>query len=413
MTQRTTTILRLVVAATFLAVLAACGEQTTPVTQNTVAVTVEGDGAGTVTSDPAGINVTTADGSATFEFDTGTEVILTAQAEAGSTFAGWGGDCAGAGMDADCVIQLDDDASVTATFTEDEVVVEGPFDLTVQKAGAGDGTITSDVPGLELAVGETEATATDLAEDTVVTLTATPDGTSIFTGWSGGGCSGTDPCEVTMTADTTVTATFSVPGGEVTETFAIQTGSDDAEEYVNPVNADFPAGSVDLGSTDLDLTFDTADIPGTTTDRGEVIVGLRFDGVTVPQGSTISAATITFTRDSSSGTSITYEIVGQAADDAGTFVYEVGVGNNDVSSRATTAATVNWVQTPLTDAEIDTADVSSIVQEVVDRGGWTSGNALVFVISSDNSTAGNFLRVDSFEGGTPAELTLTYTTPAE
>ena len=43
---------------------------------------------------------------------------------------------------------------------------------------------------------------------TVVTLTATPDVDSTFTGWSGGGCTGTGSCVVTMSAATAVTANF-------------------------------------------------------------------------------------------------------------------------------------------------------------------------------------------------------------
>src|SRR5207247_10851050 len=42
----------------------------------------------------------------------------------------------------------------------------------------------------------------------VVALTATPSASSVFTGWSGGGCTGTGPCTVTMSAAATVTATF-------------------------------------------------------------------------------------------------------------------------------------------------------------------------------------------------------------
>ena len=45
---------------------------------------------------------------------------------------------------------------------------------------------------------------------TPVTLTATPRAGSTFTGWSGGGCSGTGTCVITLTADTTVTATFTL-----------------------------------------------------------------------------------------------------------------------------------------------------------------------------------------------------------
>ena len=43
---------------------------------------------------------------------------------------------------------------------------------------------------------------------TTVTLTAVPSNGYTFNGWSGGGCSGSDPCTLTMNADTTVTASF-------------------------------------------------------------------------------------------------------------------------------------------------------------------------------------------------------------
>ena len=41
-----------------------------------------------------------------------------------------------------------------------------------------------------------------------MTLTATANAASLFTGWSGGGCTGTSTCQVTLSAATTVHATF-------------------------------------------------------------------------------------------------------------------------------------------------------------------------------------------------------------
>src|SRR5207245_1292549 len=55
---------------------------------------------------------------------------------------------------------------------------------------------------------------------TAVTLTATPATGSTFAGWSGGGCSGTGSCTVTLSAATTVTATFDVPSFALTVTNA-------------------------------------------------------------------------------------------------------------------------------------------------------------------------------------------------
>jgi hypothetical protein len=76
--------------------------------------------------------------------------------------------------------------------------------LTVEKAGAGVGTVTSSPTGIDCG-----ATCThEFNEGQAVTLTATPNAKSEFVGWSGGGCSGTGSCEVTLNASTTVTAEF-------------------------------------------------------------------------------------------------------------------------------------------------------------------------------------------------------------
>jgi hypothetical protein len=58
------------------------------------------------------------------------------------------------------------------------------------------------------------------AAGTMVTLTAAADSGSSFAGWSGGGCSGTGTCTVTVNSDQTVTATFTAnpPAGAPTAT---------------------------------------------------------------------------------------------------------------------------------------------------------------------------------------------------
>jgi hypothetical protein len=77
--------------------------------------------------------------------------------------------------------------------------------LTVNKIGTGDGIITSSPDGIDCG----QDCSADLAQDTLVTLTAEPDADSTFSGWSGA-CSGKGECEITMDTAKTVTGTFTV-----------------------------------------------------------------------------------------------------------------------------------------------------------------------------------------------------------
>jgi hypothetical protein len=79
--------------------------------------------------------------------------------------------------------------------------------LQVSRSGTGSGTVTSSPVGIDC--GSTCSQA--FAENTVVQLTASPASGSAFTGWSGGACSGTGTCTLTMSADQAVTATFATP----------------------------------------------------------------------------------------------------------------------------------------------------------------------------------------------------------
>jgi hypothetical protein len=95
----------------------------------TLTVTTAGDGDGRVTSEPAGIDCST-QGTAgcSHAFDEGEEVTLTAEAEPGSTFAGWQGSaCSGTGA---CVVTIDGPHDVTATFTSDTPPPDNPPEIT-------------------------------------------------------------------------------------------------------------------------------------------------------------------------------------------------------------------------------------------------------------------------------------------
>jgi hypothetical protein len=170
-----------------------------PVSTSTLSVGIAGTGSGTVSSLPGGVSCP---GTCSATFPSGTSVTLTAFAGASSTFAGWAGACTGTGT---CTVVVSGPVAVTAIFNTSPPLP--PVTLTVTKAGAGSGTVSSAPPGVTCGPICVTFSAT-FANGTTVTLSAAPAGLSTFGGWSGGGCSGTGTCTILLTSPTTVTATF-------------------------------------------------------------------------------------------------------------------------------------------------------------------------------------------------------------
>jgi uncharacterized protein (DUF2141 family) len=160
-----------------------------PTPKHALTVTKSGTGTGKVTSSPAGIDCGAI---CSAEFDQGTEVTLTPSASAGSEFKEWTGACTGSG---ECKVTMSAAKSVGAKF---DLAPKPKFTLTITKAGTGSGSVTCNGG----------ACASSYDEGTTITLAASAAAGSSFAGWSGAGCSGTGTCEVTLNANTTVTATF-------------------------------------------------------------------------------------------------------------------------------------------------------------------------------------------------------------
>jgi hypothetical protein len=85
--------------------------------------------------------------------------------------------------------------------------------LTVAKSGTGSGTVTSSPTGISC--GRTCSAA--YLVDTRVILTARPAAGSVFSGWSGGGCSGKGTCTVTLSSDRSVVAKFKLKPPKITK----------------------------------------------------------------------------------------------------------------------------------------------------------------------------------------------------
>jgi uncharacterized repeat protein (TIGR02543 family) len=270
-------------------------------------ISTDGSGGGTVASAPAGIDC---GATCAASFATASSVTLTATPDAISTFAGWAGDCSGAG---DCTVTMDGARSVTATFTRIT------HHLAVVRAGTGGGTVASTPAGIDC--GATCDATYDAG--TSVTLTATPDATSTFAGWSGA-CTGTGDCTVTVDAAASVTATFT----RITHSLAVsRAGTGGGTVTSSPAGID--CGTTCAASYEVGTVVALIAIPdATSTFAGwsGACTGMGACTVTVDAASSVTA---TFTR-------ITYPLTVARAGTGGGAVTSSPVG---IDCGATCSAT--------------------------------------------------------------------------
>jgi len=160
---------------------------------------------------------------------------------------------------------------------------------------------------------------------------------------------------------------LSVSDGEVSAAVLdrrVGSGNDDAEEAA--------PGGVSLNSSDLELVFDSTNQK----------VGLRFTNMAIPPRAAITRAYVQFETDETQSEATNLLIEGQAADNAATF----GTAKSGISSRPRTAASVRWsppAWTLVGEAGTNqrSPELAGVIQEIVNRAGWTSGNALALLIT--------------------------------
>jgi len=154
----------------------------------------------------------------------------------------------------------------------------------------------------------------------------------------------------------------------VTFEISISSSTDDAEEET-------ANGAMSLYSTDLELG----------TDGVAQEIGLRFRNFPLSTDAVITSAYLEFETDEIDSEATSVNIYGQDIDDAATFSNTAF----DISSRTKTSASVAWNNIPTwgtVNGKHQSPDLSAIVQEVLDRSGWNSGNDIAFIIGGSGSS---------------------------
>ena len=165
--------------------------------------------------------------------------------------------------------------------------------------------------------------------------------------------------------DEAITVTVTpTPGSAQTLDIQIASQSDDAEEQAS--------GSVDVNSSDLEFTYD----------KSAQTVGLRFANISIAPGTVVSQAWIQFTVDEASDVATDLVLQGQASANAASFTS----ATNNISSRTRTSAQISWSPAAwptvgAAGADQRTPNLASIINEIVNSAGWTSGNAIALIVT--------------------------------
>jgi hypothetical protein len=140
---------------------------------------------------------------------------------------------------------------------------------------------------------------------------------------------------------------------------------------------------------------------------GAVNAGIRFTALNIPKGSTITLAKITLIAAQNELAGAPPVII--TADDADDSAQIVNKADYD--ARVDTAANTPWAIPAWTqDVAYDTPSLVAIVQEIIDRPLWASGNHIHFLIK-DNASANQRLAYDAGDAGKEPVLYVEWTEP--
>jgi len=167
-----------------------------------LSLSIAGEGAGTVSSSPAGLSCTE---SCAHSFTLGQLVALTATPDSHSQPALWSG-CESIGKKGECLVTMSSAKEVSALFVlKPEWVL---YDVGVRIKGTGTGSVVSFPAGIACP-GDCEES---FLFQTALTLVATPASGSEFDHWSGGSCSGAGACERNVNSNRLINAVFDAVG---------------------------------------------------------------------------------------------------------------------------------------------------------------------------------------------------------
>ena len=209
---------------------------------------------------------------------------------------------------------------------------------------------------------------------------------------------GTWPSTVTFTYDTTqLLATYFTytSNGTVITSQVNASGNDSYYHQTTP-------NTQSTGSINTTANDDPAGTFGT----GQTNVGteMLFSNITIPQGATINQAYFYGTSSGSDSTDTVNSVIQGVKATNAAMATTTGGGAGSFENPPFTTASVNWNAIPhwTSGTQYQSPDITAIIQEIVNQGGWVSGNDIVINWNdlggnSTQTSSGNIRRFESYD----------------
>jgi len=192
----------------------------------------------------------------------------------------------------------------------------------------------------------------------------------------------------------TISGWFKTGGSSIInkDHYFISKDIDDAEERISN-------GNIKLSSAGLDLVKEG---------NKNQTIGLRFQNINLPKDAKITNAYLQFTAHKSKSESTNLSIYGENIDDSPPFI---NVANN-IIIRNKTNSSVNWVNIAAwtknhRNLDQRSPDLSNIMQEIIDREGWSTKNSITLII---NGTGKRIAKAYSTNSSNSPTLIINYST---
>lgn len=175
-------------------------------------------------------------------------------------------------------------------------------------------------------------------------------------------------------------------GTPTTVQYQVNASNDDADEFNNGTNFEYTDTLCAVGFSDV------------------YNAGLVFDSVAIPQGATITTATLEVYNPVDYDDA-NFKIYGNDVDNASNFATET-----DVTSRTCTTAYTSWVTDSLGGGWHTSPDITTVVQEIVSRGSWATGNSMGILLKANDGTKQFAFWSYDYSATLAAKINITYTT---